>query len=179
MDVFETIKARRSVRAYKDEPLEKVHLQKILQAARHAPSARNMQPLKFVVVQNKEMINKLSKIVIEEAGRRYPSLTLRQLQDPIFYNAPVIIFIAGDKSYDWVELDAALAAENMMLYARSQDIGSCFIGYAKLLNFRRDILDELKITGNLSIIATLIFGHTDEWPEMPDKKEPEVLEWFD
>lgn len=179
MDVFETIKARRSVRSYKDESLEKVHVQKILQAAKHAPSARNMQPLKFVVVQNKETIKKLSKVVVEEASRRYPSLALRQLEDPIFYSAPTIIFILGDKNYEWIELDAALAAENMMLHARSQDIASCFVGYARLLNFRRDILDELKITGNLSIIATLIFGYPKEWPEMPEKKEPEVVEWFD
>ena len=53
MDVFEAIKLRRSVRAYKDKPVEKEKIQKLLEAARLAPSAKNRQEWRFIVVTDK------------------------------------------------------------------------------------------------------------------------------
>ena len=76
-DLMGIIKKRRSVRAYQDKPLPKEVVEKILEAARYAPSARNEQPLEYKVITNKTLIKKLSdgiseamkKEVIVETGQ--------------------------------------------------------------------------------------------------------------
>jgi nitroreductase len=87
MDVFEAVQNRTSVRAYTDEPVPKDKLERILEAGRLAPSARNTQPWHFIVVTDKEKRKILSK------GRYAKFLT----------QSPVVIVALGDKeaSADW------------------------------------------------------------------------------
>ena len=114
MDVFEAVQERSSVRAYKDQPVPRDILQKILEAGRLAPSARNTQPWHFIVATDSEKRKILSK------GRYAKFLT----------QSPVVIVACGDKeaSADWYAVDVSLAVENMILTAQADGLGTCCVG---------------------------------------------------
>ena len=114
MDVFEAIQKRKSVRSYEDKPVSKETLVKLLEAARVAPSAKNVQPLHFIVVTDKEKREELSKGIFAKW------LT----------NAPVVIAACGDTkaSPKWYTVDTALALENMVLAATGEGLGTCCVG---------------------------------------------------
>jgi nitroreductase len=114
MDVFEAIEERHSIRAYQDTPVPREVLEKILEAARLAPSARNTEPWHFIAVTDKEKRVALSK----------------GLYAKFVAEAPLVIVACGDKiaSPDWYAVDVALAVENMVLTAVGEGLSSCVVG---------------------------------------------------
>lgn len=114
MNVSNAVMQRRSIRAYTDEPVPKEKLDRILEAARLAPSARNTQPWHFVVVTDKEK----RKILSKGAYAKFLA------------QSPVVIVALGDKkaSSDWYAVDVSLAVENMILTAQEEGLGTCCVG---------------------------------------------------
>jgi len=174
--IMNTIKKRRSIRKYKDKPLSKETINSILESAKHAPTARNLQQLEYTVITNKHLIKKLSNKIITILKKKYPSIGVRDKEDPMFYNAPLLIIITGPEKNRWIYSDAALAVQNIMLYATSIDLGTCFIGMARHLEEDRGILEELKISEDRKIAAAVICGYPDEQP--PEKKKRMSVEFF-
>jgi nitroreductase len=178
------LKSRRSVRSYKPEPVPKEVIDKILEAGTWAPSAMNRQPWKFVVVTDRKLINELSENVkkimlkndtIMKVARFAERFTAQK--DLVFYGAPLLIFVVGEEN-DWMAFDTGLAAENMFLYARSEGLGSCWIGFSHQLNKDPEVLKKLKIPKNHQIYGALIFGYpAEKWHEK-DRKKPEILSKF-
>mgnify|MGYP001140479693 CR=1 FL=1 len=119
MDFFETITARYSVRGYKPDPVPEELLDKVLEAARRAPTAANRQPFRFVVVTTKGREEELARIY----GRRW------------FTQAPYVIVVVAvpgeawrrmdDKPYD--EVDATIAMDHLILAATALGLGTCWI----------------------------------------------------
>ena len=180
-EIIKTIKSRRAVRTYKDKPIEKEKIEQILDCGLSAPSARNLQPWKFVVVTDKNLIKEMGKRVQDKVidNPRYSFVKQRAetKEDAIFYSAPLVIFILGDKGNKWSAIDCSLAAENMMLAARSLDIASCPIGMARYIKGEKDIEEKLGIDEKYELILTLIFGYADEEPE-PKSRDKEVITWI-
>jgi nitroreductase len=170
-NLMEIIKKRRSVRAYQDKPLPKKTIRAILDAARYAPSARNLQPLEYKVITNKSLIKKLSDGIseaIKQGGfslKAPPNVRLNY-----FYSAPLLIIITAPKENTFALSDAALAVQNIMLYATSIGLGSCFIGMARLLMRNESLLKELNIGADKNIVAAVICGYPDGWPEEKEKR---------
>ncbi len=185
--VIANIKTRRSVREYLDTPLSEETIKKIIDAGRYAPSGLNLQPWRFVVVQNKVMLKKLSGyaqpiLVKNLEGRKDTGAVnfLKRLQDKnfnLFYNAPVLILVIGSKNNALTDYDCSMCAENMMLAAHSLGIGSCWIGGASVIQQSEELMAELKIPQNYKIIAPLIFGYPRTTPPTPEKREP-VIFWM-
>jgi nitroreductase len=185
--VIANIKTRRSVREYLDMPLSEETIKKIIDAGRYAPTGLNLQPWRFMVVQNKEMLNKLSDyskpiLVKNLEGRKDAGAVnfLKRLQDKnfnLFYNAPVLIFVIGSKNNALTDYDCSMCAENMMLAAQSLGIGSCWIGGAAVIQQSEELMAELKIPQNYKIIAPLIFGYPGTTPPTPEKRDP-VIFWI-
>ncbi|MFA4889040.1 MAG: nitroreductase family protein [Candidatus Omnitrophota bacterium] len=111
MDAIELIKARRSIREYQDKPIAKEILEKIVDAARFAPTARNVQPWEFVVITKPEMLEKLAGLA--ENGR-----FLLQAK------ACIAVFCNDTKYY--LE-DGCAATQNILLAAAGFGIGSCWV----------------------------------------------------
>src|SRR5665811_1156801 len=165
--VIANIKTRRSVREYLDTQLSEETIKKIIDAGRYAPTGLNLQPWRFMVVQNKEMLKKLSDyskpiLVKNLEGRKDAGAVnfLKRLQDKNFnllYNAPVLIFVIGIKNNALTDYDCSMCAENMMLAAQSLGIGSCWIGGAAVIQQSVELMAELKIPPNYRIVAPLIF----------------------
>ena len=141
MDVYEAIEKRKSIRAYVSKPVAKEVLVKLLEAARIAPSAGNIQPWHFIVVTNAEKRKELSKGAFAK----------------FLNDAPAVIVACGDTkaSSEWYAVDTSLALENIALAATGEGLGTCFVGSFK----EETIKGALNIPQNLSVIAMLAVGY--------------------
>ena len=141
MDVFEAVQKRHSIRAYDSTPIPDEKLKKILEAARLAPSAGNVQPWHFIVVTDVEKRKKL-------AQARFANFISQ---------APAVIVGCGDQraSPDWYFVDVSIAMQNMVLTATSEGLGTCWIG-----SFDEDqVRGMLRIPEKFRVVALLTVGY--------------------
>jgi nitroreductase len=170
-DLMEIIKARKSIRVYQDKSLPKNVVKDILEAAKYAPTARNLQELEYKVITNKTLINKLSEGIA--AAMQKEGMPLKGppgAKPDFFHGAPLLLIITAPKDNLFALADAGLAAQNVMLYATSIDLGSCFIGMAKLIEKDANLLKMINIADNMTIVAAVICGYPAENPEPKEKK---------
>ena len=122
--VKENIMTRRSIRKYKPQPVPRDTMQTILECGINAPNGQNKQSWEVRVVDNPEFINGITEV--------YKKANPKVAEDPsfknMFRNAPTVVFIARDPSYDFSQIDCGLLSGNMMLSAWSMGIGSCCLG---------------------------------------------------
>ena len=169
--VMEVIKARKSIRAYQDKVLPEDVVNSILEAAKHAPTARNMQELEYKVVTGKSLIARLSEGIAAAMQKEGMPLKGPPGAKPnFFYGAPLLIIVTAPKDNMWASADAGLAVQNIMLYATSIDLGSVFIGMARLIEKDQALLKTLHIADNMTIVAAVICGYPAENPEPREKK---------
>lgn len=185
-DIFELIRTRRSVREYKDDQITDDLINYFIECARFAPSGFNLQPWSFLVIRNKDILRKISEKgkeslipMIEPMKRTSEKIAdflvyLKTEGTSIFYNAPVLVIILGNKNAITVDNDCSMAAQNMMLAAHSKGIGSCWIGAALPPLMDEEFLKELGAPEGYKAIAPLIFGYPKGDTGMPEKLEPEV-----
>jgi nitroreductase len=115
MELYEAIRARRSVRNYDPRPVPREALGRLLEAARQAPSANNLMPWRFIVVTDLAC-----RKAMAESGTYGRFLA----------NCPVVIVACGDAvlSSKWYAVDTAIALEHIALAAAAEGLGSCGIG---------------------------------------------------
>lgn len=135
-EVIQNILNRRSVRVYSDEQIKQEDLDLILDAGLYSPSGCNMQPWHFSVVQNQELIKELNietkKELLKSDIDRFKDYANNENFN-VFYKAPTIIVVSGEKSALVPQTDCAAATENMILAAESLNIGTCWIGLVTFL----------------------------------------------
>lgn len=184
MNTYESIITRRSTRKYLDKEVSQELLEKIIETGRYAPSGGNSQSNHFLVIQNKQIIDHLVKMVerafsqMEITENMYRSLqnsiNLSKKGGYVFcYNAPVLIIVANKKDYGNNQADCALALENMMLEANELDLGSCYINQLKWLNENQKILSYLQSLGmneDERVYGSLIVGYPDTNDGKPLRK---------
>lgn len=184
MNTYESIITRRSTRKYLDKEVSQELLEKIIETGRYAPSGGNSQSNHFLVIQNKQIINHLVKMVerafsqMEITENMYRSLqnsiNLSKKGGYVFcYNAPVLIIVANKKDYGNNQADCALALENMMLEANELDLGSCYINQLKWLNEDQKILSylqSLSMNEDERVYGSLIVGYPDTNDGKPLRK---------
>ena len=167
--IMEVIKRRASVRAYLDKPLPEEVIGSILEAAKHAPTARNLQELEYRVITNKALMQRASDTITAALAEQGQPMQPKY-RPSFFYGAPLLILIIGPQDNHWIYSDAALSAQNIMLYATSINLGSCFIGMTRFMESDKNIMDELHIAEGLKIAAAVICGYPSEKPLPPEKK---------
>lgn len=129
-EVLETIKARRSVRAYLEQPVPEDDLKAILEAATYAPSGMHYESWHFTAIQNAEKLTELNnRIKGAFAKSDEPRLQERGRSETYccYYHAPALIIVSNEPTQWWAGMDCACAIENMFLAAKSLGIGSCWI----------------------------------------------------
>ena len=159
MEFDDVIKTRRSIRKYKGTPVPRESLMKILEAARIAPSAGHRQPWHFVVVEDKETIEKL-------AGRSKWAA-----------EAPAMIVGLADPvaSPNWCLNDMGIAFEHIVLTATSLGLGTCWMGQTKRDS---EVKELLGIPDELNVIALTPLGEPDEVKAPKDRKSlDEIVSW--
>ena len=182
-ETIQTIYERRAVRKYKDLPIPGATIEKILDAGRMAPSAMNKQPWRFHILTQRETIHLFSKEIAKIAFRKVIKAGPKQIiktiadllhfsfsprilkdGDPVFYGAPVVIFISAPRDNEWAALDIGMCAENMMLSAKSLGLDSCPVGFAKFVE-QTKIYPRLGIPSSDQVHLAVILGYGDENPE--------------
>ena len=163
----ETIKnllERRSCRKYKKEQIKDDDLNLILKAGEYAPTGMGMQSPIIVVLQNKEKIEKLSKINAKIMGID---------KDP-FYGAPTVLVVLADKNIGTHIEDGSLVLGNLMNAAYSLGLGSCWIHRAKEefeTEEGKELLKEWNIPENYVGIGHCILGYPEEKSEAKPRKD--------
>jgi nitroreductase len=143
MDVIEAIMTRKVQRAFGPEPVEHEKLRSIIDAGRHAMSARNLQPWQFVIVHNRDKLHEIGAL----------SATGKFVSD-----APVAIVVLKDTSNTrWADVDCAQAVQNMATAAWSFGLGTCWVG-----NFDgQKISQMLGVPAQWAIFTILAFGYAN------------------
>ena len=162
---MEAVKGRRSIRAYDSKPVEKEKLNAVLEAAKLAPSARNRQKWRFIVVTDSKV-----KAKMFEACNNQPSV--RQ--------APAIIVACGEEpgfmscGQPVETIDASIAFSFLILKAYEEGLGTCWLG-----NFSKDKVKEaLNIPDDVSVVAVTPIGYPAESPDAkPRKPLDEIVSW--
>jgi nitroreductase len=164
-ETLQSIRNRRSTRAFNAEQIKEEELQAIIDAAIYAPSATNKQPWHFTVVQNIELLERLNAS-FKDLARRSDNDYVRRVGENekfhVFYSSPTVILVSGDENNHYAAVDCAAAVENMLIAAESLDIGACWIGFiASLLNSEegKDYLKELGIPEGFKQIHAVALGY--------------------
>jgi nitroreductase len=186
--VIEAIRKRRSVRSYEDRPVARDVLNVIIDSANQAPSAMNSQPWRFVVVEDSDLKKKLlgaalpnAKAVLgnfrETDPERYKQIMKRyeEMNDPIYYSAPVVLFVIGSGRY--ADHSCPLACENIMLAAYSMGLGSCWVGFGSMVTADPDVVKALELREDEKIYGPIVLGYPRIFPDPPPKKGP-VVKWL-
>ncbi len=193
-DLVDLIYRRRSVRSYKTDPIDEGQLRALLDAAVRAPTAMHEEPWRFIVVQNRAVLARLSdraKGMARAEALRHGNV-LKQPGSPgdglaspfgdpafnIFYDAGTLVVIGATPTGEFVSADCWLAAENLMLAACAEGLGTCCIGFAlKALN-EPETKAELGIPADIHAFAAIIVGvPTEDAPPTP-RKPVVTLSWI-
>ena len=162
--VVETIMARRSVRKYKDQPVEREKLDVILECGINAPSGMNKQPWEVRVVDDPEYINGATELFKQEN----PKMAEGEGFKNMFRNAPVVIFIAYDKTRESNQFDCGLLSENMIIAAQSMGLGTVCLGgpiHSMKTPPFEEYVKKLGFSEGYELFVCIGVGYPDESPE--------------
>lgn len=165
MDLMQAIRARRSIRNFLDRPVEDEKLSAVLEAGRIAPSAKNMQDWKFIVVRDAATRSKLAGAARDQqfVGQAPVVIAACGTSD--------LVMTCGQPAY---AIDVAIALDHMTLAAAALGLGTCWIGA-----FYEDKVKEiLGVPREIRVVALLPLGYPAEEPgPRPRKSLDEVLAW--
>ena len=162
MELKEIITKRRSVRAYEDKPVPEESLRNILEAARLAPSARNNQSWKFVVVREDKRRQELTQAADREFVAEAPVVIAAVATDP------ERIMACEVPSY---AVDLSIAVTHMILAAVDEGLGTCWLGAFS----QQRVKEILKIPGKYRVVALLTLGFPRGEIEVKTRKSLEEI----
>lgn len=190
MELMEAIKKRRAVREYTDRTVERSTIERLINAAILAPSAMNLQPWAFAVMLGGERIHDcgerakkwlLANFEHTPFARTSESARMRQILEDkdrlLFYHAPALVIVLAKSTDSQAAEDCCLAAENLMLAARAEGIGSCWIGFSRPWLDLATTKRELGLPENYSVVAPILLGYPKAWPE-PHERTPAETHWL-
>jgi nitroreductase len=185
MDLMEAIYHRRAIRSFTATPIDPAILRSLVDAAIQAPSAINLQPWRFAVAQGRNTLNRIAAAAKDHLLSRMaagsPFLRFRSmLEDPacdILHGAPALIVISATSAAQQAAEDCALAAQNLMLAAYAQGIGTCCIGLARPWLSEPEGRLLLGIPAECVPILPIIVGHPATSPPPPGRDGPRI-DWI-
>ena len=172
----ETIKniiSRRSIRKYKSDMIPQELIEEIVKAGTYAPTGMNMQSPIILVIKDKEVRDKLSKLNAKIMGN--------EEIDP-FYGAPVVLVVLVNKECVTPVYDGSLVMGNLMNAAHSLGIGSCWIHRAKEefeTEEGKELLKSLGIEGNYEGVGNCILGYAEGQEPIPAPRKENYIYYID
>ena len=160
MDTYETILARRSVRRFKPDAVERALLTKLIDAARLAPSGNNEQPWEFVVVT--------------DAGRRRQLAALAEY-GRFIAEAPACIVVLCRASRYYLE-DGSAATTQLLLAATALGLAGCWVAGDKKA-YAPGVVELCGAPAELKLVALIAVGYAAETPQPAKRKVEEVVHW--
>ena len=161
--VVETIMARRSIRKYKPQAVNRDTMKMILECGINAPNGQNLQSWEVRIVDNPQIMAQLTEAMVAAN----PGVDAEYVKG-CFRGAPTMVFIANNPSYDFSPIDCGLLAENMILSAWSYGVGSIALGspvrFINKIPMTDPIIEKLGFSEGYNLILCVGFGYADEAP---------------
>jgi len=162
-EIFE----RRSIRKYEDKPVTDDQVQKLLRAAMYAPSAGNEQPWHFIIIRDREVLNKIPEF--------HPhTLMLKE--------APLAIIVCADISnvkYDglfWIQ-DISASVQNILLQAESMGLGTCWCGVYPREELVKGVSEIINLPQHIKPVSIVAVGHPGEHREVRERFNPDRVHY--
>ena len=155
MDIEEAIYKRRTIRRFKQTPIPIETLKKLIDLARVAPMAKNIQAMEFVIVQNKEHVKKIFSMIRFAGSLPENERKPEPGREPTAY---IVVMVNTDIKNEYVDFDVGAAVENILLGAVKYNIGCCWMGNID----KDDIQNYLKVPQNYVIKHVISLGYPDE-----------------
>lgn len=169
MKFIELAEKRCSIRKFKSDPVPEKQLNEVLQAGNLAPTAKNLQPFRFIVVR--------TPAKLDELAVAYPA--------PFFREAPVAIVICTEAAEGWTrdrydgknycDVDAAIAIDHMTLAATDLGLGTCWLGAFDPAK----VTDAMGLPEGVEPLAMLLLGYPNETGRGKSRKKLEDLVRYD
>ncbi|NEU14799.1 nitroreductase [Methylobacterium sp. BTF04] len=183
MELMEAIRGRCAVREYTAASIDEQTIRSLIGDAVQAPSAIDEQPWAFTVVRDQALLDRVSSdarthiaasaVTGSPKGGHFRSM-LEDVNFQIFYHAPVLVLISAMTDGDWIVEDCSLAAENLMLAAYAEGLGSCWIGCSRSYLNTPDGKAALRIPEAWTPVAPIILGHPKSTAAPIPRKTPEI-----
>jgi len=152
--VYEAILKRRTIRRFQPKPVPYAVLEKMVNSARLAPSAANLQPCEYLVVDEPALVAEVFT-TLKWAGYIAPAGNPPEGKRPTAY---VIVLLKQEKDAPYGAVDAAAAIENMILTALEEGVAICWLGSV----YRKELAKILKIPDKYAIDSVLALGYPDQ-----------------
>lgn len=198
-EVLDAIRKRRSIRRFTDKPVDTPIIETLLEAGRLAPTAMGKQACHYLVITDPGTIAHLSKLCVDlvtfvmknawwtqlflpiARNKEFRQKVLSRrggLEDPVYYGAPCIIALSAPKSSEHGLADCMVAAENIMLAARSLGLGTVLVGYGAAFARRKEGRELVKMPKEMGVHGVVCVGYPEAEPDgVPERKE-NLLGWI-
>ncbi len=185
MELMDAIRNRRAVREYSDVPIKRATIERVINAAILAPSAMNLQPWAFAALLHRERIGeyagRIKSWLLTNFSQAPFDASLRALIEDesysVFHHAPALALVLAKSLQSQAYEDCCLAAENLMLAARDEGLGTCCIGLARPWLNLRSTKHELGLPEQYEVVVPIVLGHPKAWPE-PHGRRPAEIHWL-
>jgi nitroreductase len=183
-DFSELLNKRRSIRDYEDTAVSLDLIKEIIRDSCLAPSSGDGQPWRFIIVNDKKWIKKLSdeskKNVLSyietnpDAPVKQYETILRDKHFNVFYNAPCLVYIGGAEKIRSLQVDCALAACYFMFSACERGLGTCWVGLGTNIQNPK-IREQIRMPKDYRIVAPVVVGYPRNIPGKPEAREAKIL----
>lgn len=170
-EILKTIKRRRMTRKFTEQQIDDEKIIEIIDAGQHAPSVQKQQAWNFTVIQDKQLLDELSREA-KLIGQKSPVDVIRKLNSSedyhLFYNAPTVVVVSANKDGMMPEIECIAATQNMLIAAESMDIGACWISGLNMLLDSEDgdkYKKMLNIDDNQTPLLAISLGVTESRPK--------------
>jgi len=170
LNAYEAAVSRRTIRRFLQKPIPMEVLKKLLNAARLAPSGGNVQPCEYVLVTEKDLLEKVFNTL--KWAMYLAAGAPREGEKPVAY---VVVLINTRKRAEGGEVDCAAAIENMVLTAWEEDIGACWMASID----REKLREVLAIPDYCRVCFVVALGYKAEEPVVEDMRGEDVKYWRD
>ena len=167
MDVRQAIRTRRSIRRYANKPVEEAKLDRVLEAARLAPSANNRQERRFIVVRDAQTRKKLAAAACGQSFVGTAPMVIAACATESSH-----VMSCGQHAYT---VDVTIAVDHMTLQAVEEGLGTCWIGAF----YEKEVKRVLGIPDTVRVVSLLPLGYPEQVPAPTPRKPRETLVAFD
>lgn len=182
MELKEVIEKRKSIRSYTNQEVSKEIIIDLIECARLAPSSKNRQPWKFVVV-NQQLKNKIADMMIEKENELVKAMDRRT--SSVIYTAntmkeaPVLIVVLKEPDENWMKVDClsvGAAIEHICLRATELGLGSLWIADTYVV---QEQIASLVGHEGMQVISTIVIGYSNEdFPRIGRKELNDIMEFL-
>jgi nitroreductase/NAD-dependent dihydropyrimidine dehydrogenase PreA subunit len=185
------LRSRRSIRQYQDRAIEPEKLKKLIEIARYAPTGGNSQQVKWLVINSRERVQKISGLVVDfmrsmvqnkqaiaESYRLDRLVTAWDAGiDIISRGAPSLVFAFAPKNYGVAAVDCTIALSYLDLAAPSLGLGCCWAGFIMMaIAYWPPLQQELALSEGYSSFGAMMVGYPKyRYYRLPERKEPEIV----